>query len=216
VFCDVDETIINAKSLLGFLETAVIMAAGTDRKLLENQQRLAGLLTEGLSREQVNAAFYRLFLADRSVRETRDIARVWFETASSVPGFFRRPALEKLASLRAAGTRIVLVTGSFAELIAPVADRVGARDVIAASLERAGDRFTGALTTEPTIGLGKARAVRAYAERTGIALAECCGMADDITDLPFLELLAENFVPVDGDERLLAVAAERGWNTISG
>jgi len=216
VFCDVDETIINGKSLLGFLETALRVAAGSDGELLEAQRTFAKLRGEGRPREELNAAFYRLFLAGRSVLETRAIASAWFETAHLAPRFFRRPALEKLASLRGNGTHIVLVTGSFAELIEPVASRVGAHDVIAAPLERVNDVFTGALLGEPTIGTGKAHAVIAYAERVGIALAECCGMADDITDLPFLELLAENFVPVDGDRRLLAVAAERGWKTMPG
>ena len=58
-------------------------------------------------------------------------------------------ALAYIRDLRAAGARVVLVTGSLDWLMEPVAAHFGADDVIATTLEEHAGRFTGQSSGKP-------------------------------------------------------------------
>ena len=58
-------------------------------------------------------------------------------------------------------------------------------------------------------GPGKADAIRALAERTGIDLAESSAYSDSATDLPMLEAVGHP-VAVNADRPLAQIARERG------
>ncbi len=92
----------------------------------------------------------------------------------------------------------------------PLARHFGVSGVIATRAETGPDgRYTGELEFY-AYGDGKAEAVRAAAERSGIDLARSFAYTDSITDLPLLEAVG-NPVAVNPDKELRKAAEERAW-----
>ena len=82
--------------------------------------------------------------------------------------------------------------------------------VIATRAEVGADgRYTGELQFY-AYGEGKAEAVRAVAQRTGIDLSRSFAYSDSVTDLPLLEAVG-NPVAVTRTKELRKVAEEHGW-----
>ncbi|MFY4723964.1 HAD family hydrolase [Streptomyces sp. LaBMicrA B280] len=188
VFCDVDETLIDRKSMFDFLRFRLVRRHGDAGE--ERYERIAGELREraarGARREDVNRAYYRAY-AGESVAETADLGREWFSRAAAEPGFFIAATAAELARHRAAGAEIALVSGSFAPCLDPIAEHIGARHVLCSSpVVRAG-RYTGELT-EPVIGEGKrAAALRLLAAYPGVDPRDCWAYGDHPSDFPLFD-----------------------------
>jgi HAD superfamily hydrolase (TIGR01490 family) len=216
IFSDVDETIIRSKSLLGFAEyLARTLPAAEAAELRAFVGALLVKFRAGESRTELNRAYYAGVLAGRAVDTVRAVVTQWYEESLLHANFFKRSVCEFLADSRRRGAKIVLLSGSFRELIAPVAEVVGASDVIAAPLELKDGRYTGKLLAPPTVEDGKADALLRYAQREGLELANCGGVADDVSDLAFLRLLGRRFVPADGAHQLVCHALQFRWHLIS-
>ena len=165
------------------------------------------LILDKIDRSRLNVVFYRSYrgLPVREIKELmpdchREIlhARRFVEVADAVRWH------------RAAGRRVVLVTGSLDFIIAPLAEELQVDDVVAPALVERDGRFTGELTGPP-IGDGeKARRMRAYAEEHAVDLAQSFAYGDSTADLPMLETVGRPHV-VNPDRKLEAVARERGW-----
>ena len=127
-------------------------------------------------------------------------------------------ALAEIEMQRAAGRRIVLVSGGLDVVLAPLAAALDA-ELLAQSLVVEGDRCTGvhrtyALlgedATPPSHAEAKAAAVRRYAAQAGMDLSASAAYGDSINDLAMLETVGSP-AAVCPDRRLRRVAAERGW-----
>ena len=122
-------------------------------------------------------------------------------------------ALECLRDHRRQGHRVVLVTGGLDCVVQPLADFVGADDLIAMRLGAEGGAFTGELTGPPIAGEQKAVLVRGYAQLHGIDLAESFAYADSKSDIPMLECVGHP-AAVRPDRRLRDLAGARGWRVV--
>jgi len=168
------------------------------------------LLLDHLSRSLLNGAFYRSYagLSVAAVRGwadscCRELLRPrLFEQGSSV-----------IAEHRAAGRLIVLVTGSIDFLMAPLAEHLGADDVLAPGLVERGGRFTGQLDGPPLGEAEKASRVRAFAESRGLDLSASYAYGDSIADLPMLECVGHPHV-VNPDKALASAARRSGWSRL--
>lgn len=188
VFCDVDETLIGCKSMFEFLRFQLARRYGREGE--ERYRRIAGELrrqsAEGAPREDVNRAYYRSY-AGESAAEMAALGREWFSFAAVEPGFFIASTVAELERHRAAGAEVVLVSGSFAPCLDPVAERVGAQHVLCTSPLVAGGRYTGDVS-EPVIGEGKRAAVlRMLAEHPGVNPRDCYAYGDHPSDFPMLD-----------------------------
>ena len=96
-------------------------------------------------------------------------------------------ALALIEQHQAAGRPVVLATTTPYHLIKPLADRLGFDHVIATryTINDEG-RFDGSITGNFVWSRGKIAAVREWAEREGIDLAESFAYSDSIYDLPLL------------------------------
>jgi HAD superfamily phosphoserine phosphatase-like hydrolase len=206
VFTDVDDTIIRGKSLFGFLDHI----AGRERVLEE----ILGLLSRGIPRSIVNATYYERVLTGVPVREVTAASAGWFESASRAPGFLKRGVVDFLREQALRGARLVLLTGSFAELVAGLERHLGPFHVIGAPLECRNGTYTGKLSDAPTIGYGKAKALRKYAAEYNLQLDRCLGLGDDTSDLEFMELLGTQAIPSDAAPGMLARARSAGWRIV--
>jgi len=117
----------------------------------------------------------------------------------------------KILSLRQAGCRIVLLSGSLQLLVDQLKDRLKADILIGNGLETAGDRLTGRKTGIFPYGRMKLDALFQRIDPEGIDWANSWALADRISDLPVLELVGHP-VAVHADRKLRKLARERGWD----
>ncbi|HET7478938.1 MAG TPA: HAD-IB family hydrolase [Rubrobacteraceae bacterium] len=119
-------------------------------------------------------------------------------------------ALQQLRDHKAAGHRVVLLSGALDFLLEPMKDLVD--DVLCATLAQEDGVYTGELSGAPVAGDARARMLASFARRRNLDLARSYAYADSISDLPMLEAVG-NPVAVNPDRRLAAAAKERGWQT---
>lgn len=213
-FFDVDHTLWNETSLLTFYEAFLRREHGT-----HGSSEWSGFLARveaqraaGTSREDLNAWFYRECFGGVEVERIDHVAKAWWQARATRPGFWVHSTLARLARHRDAGDDVVLVTGSFRELVAPLARHVGATATLAAPLEEAAGAYTGRLLGPPMIGAGKAAAVAAYMDARRLPRASAWGYGDDPTDIAFLEHTAHPVVIARAGSPMLEVARTRGWS----
>jgi putative phosphoserine phosphatase/1-acylglycerol-3-phosphate O-acyltransferase len=119
-------------------------------------------------------------------------------------------APQRLAAFREQGLRLVLATTSPNDLVKGIAEALGFDDVIATRYEVEDGRYTGRIDGRFVWGLGKLRAVQAWAHREGVDLADCHACSDSFFDVPLLSSVGHPHA-VNADPRLRIVAAARRW-----
>ena len=129
----------------------------------------------------------------------------------------RAEALELIARHRQPDTLLALVTGTNLFVTAPIGELLGLEHVLAVTPSRAasGD-FDGGYRGTHTYGPGKVRAVDGFLAERGLRLDrldDSIFYSDSYNDLPLLERVRTPVV-TNGDARLRALAAERGWTTL--
>ncbi len=115
-----------------------------------------------------------------------------------------------------AGDRVVLTTATNRFLTTLTADHLGIAAVIATEPEMVDGRFSGGTTGVLNMREGKVTRLCAWLAEQGLRLAQFDSTAysDSINDLPLLEA-ADHAVAVHADAKLSAIAAQRGWRTLS-
>ncbi|MDH2387383.1 HAD-IB family hydrolase [Streptomyces sp. HNM0663] len=205
MFSDVDETLLNGKSLFDFLDFYFTGRYGADgaRHAAGTRRRIGALVAAGSPREVGNRVYYEAWRGERLDAVT-DWGTRWFARRSGMPGFYVPAVRAALREHQNAGDHVVLVSGSLPAVLDPVAVDAGARHVLCTRPEVRDGVLTGAVVGEPCIGEGKRRAVRGLAERyPGISLSDCYGYGDHSSDLPMLTEVGHPVV-VGGSPELLA------------
>lgn len=125
----------------------------------------------------------------------------------------RPEALALIARHRQAGDAIVIVTATNEFVTRPIAQALGADDLIAVELARGPDGwFTGEIAGTPSFREGKITRVQQWLAQRQLTLAEVDASfySDSINDLPLLEQVPHP-VATNPDEPLRRIAIERGW-----
>lgn len=208
-FFDVDETLIDIKSMFSFLEFHL---ADPDR-----YHAAAGELTRaaraGVPRAETNRAYYRNY-AGADQEDIADSGRCWFAREQRRDGFFHQDVVGELRGLQAEGYRVALVSGSFSACLDPIAEHLGADHVLCSEPVVAAGRYTGEVRTA-MIGAAKATAARALMDRSGARPDLCVAYGDHASDLPLLTCVGG--AGVIGDDPVLVEHAERfGWLRLPG
>jgi HAD superfamily hydrolase (TIGR01490 family) len=159
------------------------------------------------SRSRVNVVFFR-----RYAGLPADELRAWHRRtfADNLRRRLFPAAAACLEGHRRQGHRVVLVTGGLDFVMRPLAEHVGAAEVIATHLVECDGVLTGELAGPPIADERKGELVRAYAEKHGIDLAHSFAYTDSHGDLPMLECVGHP-AAVNPDGRLRRLAAARGW-----
>lgn len=98
-----------------------------------------------------------------------------------------RPGVERMVRLaRTAGWPIVLATGGFAQFAAPLAERLGIREVICNKLDIDNERLTGTFSGSIVDGPSKALAVAGVAKRLGLKMGQMIALGDGANDADLL------------------------------
>jgi len=139
------------------------------------------------------------------------IAEESFETRLKADLF--EGAVTLVRERRAQGRRVILATSSIDFIVAPLAEHLGVRDVLATTLEFDHDTCTGRVVGLPMFRREKKERVLAFLAAEGVAPKDCSFYSDSIYDLPLLEEVGRP-VAVNPDFRLRKIARERGWSVI--
>lgn len=111
---------------------------------------------------------------------------------------------------RQAGDTLMVITATNAFVTAPIAARFGIEHLIATVPAFKAGRFTGEVDGQPAFRQGKVDRLRRWLGSRQETLTGSVFYSDSINDLPLLETV-EYPVAIDPDERLAAVAEQRGW-----
>ncbi|MCG6967048.1 MAG: HAD-IB family hydrolase [Chromatiaceae bacterium] len=115
---------------------------------------------------------------------------------------------------RAAGDTLMLITATNSFVTAPIAARLGIRNLIATEPELQDGRFTGRVAGIPSFREGKVTRLQAWLEQHQQTLDDAWFYSDSHNDLPLLERV-DHPVAVDPDETLRGHALGRGWPIVS-
>jgi HAD superfamily hydrolase (TIGR01490 family) len=203
VFCDVDETLVDSKTLFDFLEYYLAAEYGEEgaRRAERTRRELIAKAAQGTPREQANREYYRVWQGQPAAVVKRAAGRWWAER-SVHPEFFITPTWAELECHRAAGALIVLVSGSFPAILESIAAAAGATRLLCTRPEISGGWYTGEILGAPMIGEAKRKAVRAVLrDYPYMDPADCFAYGDHISDLPMLTEVGHPVV-VGGDPRL--------------
>ena len=210
-FFDVDGTLISIKSMFSFLEF-LVEALAIEESTLDYRQQLQQMITDQAPREAINRYYYRLYTG-LEVDLVAQLGQQWYRQVRDREGLFYPRMLEEVRRHQLQGLRTVLVSGSFAAILQPLADELGIDDLIAAPLEIQAGRYTGQLIGLPTIGQGKAVGIRNYLRAYPAITAQCYAYGDDVSDLPMLESVGFP-VTVNPDATLRGISQHRRWPII--
>lgn len=127
-------------------------------------------------------------------------------------------ALATVQAHRAAGDEVVIVTATNEFVTRPIATAFGVDELIAIELETDGAGLpTGTIRGVPSFREGKVARVEQWLAARGLSwsgVAHSTFYSDSINDLPLLEKVHEP-VATNPDERLRAIALERGWRILN-
>ena len=142
-------------------------------------------------------------------------ARADFMRASIVK-VIKPEAMELVRTHQQAGDAVAIVTATNEFITRPIADAFGVADLLAVELERdAAGWFTGEIHGTPTFREGKVTRVAAWlaSRQLDWNAAEITFYTDSMNDLALLEK-ADHPVATNPDDRLRALATERGWRIL--
>jgi HAD superfamily hydrolase (TIGR01490 family) len=159
------------------------------------------------SRGAFNVAFFRRYRGLR-VEELRRWHRNTFP--DNLGRVIYTEARECLRRHQGQGHRVVLMTGGLDFVMQPLAEFLGADDLIAMRLEERHGVCTGRLSGPPITGEQKALLLRGYAGMHGIDLAASYAYGDSVGDVAALACVGHPAVVWPG-RRLRGMARKRGW-----
>jgi HAD superfamily hydrolase (TIGR01490 family) len=122
-------------------------------------------------------------------------------------------ARDAVARHRADGDLIAVVTATHAFLAQGIVSLLAPMPLVATGCELEGGRFTGRPLGGPCFAGAKFGQVQTWLNANGRRLADFDAVrfySDSANDLPLLDAVSEPVV-VNADERLSAIARERGW-----
>ncbi len=123
-------------------------------------------------------------------------------------------AAELLRQHRDRGDHLLIITATNGFVTRPIAKRLGVDDILATDPEFIDGRYTGDFVGTPCFQAGKITHLHEWLKTNEHSLEGAYFYSDSINDLPLLEQV-DNPVAVDPDDRLAAIAEQRGWQVIS-
>ena len=118
--------------------------------------------------------------------------------------------LSLLKRVKAAGHRVVLISGSPDFLLHRLAKLVDADEVIGNRLEIRNGMATGRILPPLVAGPEKARLIKDHAKEHGFDLEQCAAYSDSMSDVPMLSVVGRPCA-VNPDFRLRTLARTHRW-----
>ena len=206
-YFDVDGTLVDT-NLLGPTAWFLLNQARPQYSLARFGKALLGAPAMALAELRDRRLFNELLYANYkgiSLDRMEVVGRDVFEDIVE-PRIFRG-AQDLVDKCKAAGQRVVLVTGSLDHVIQHLADYLGADHYITNRLEFKEGIATGKLMRPVVAGPEKAGIIVEDARKHGHDLAKCHGYSDSYSDVPMLSVVGHpNCIKPDSKLRRLAQA----------
>lgn len=151
-------------------------------------------------------------LTEYSLQEMLD-ARQTFLQERVVP-LISQKSRDLIAHHKRLGDTLLIITATNGFVTYPIAELLGIEHIIAPHPEFIDGGYTGKITGTPSFQHGKVIRLQDWLAGQGFDLTGSWFYSDSHNDLPLLEVV-EHPVAVDPDERLEAIARQRGWPIIS-
>jgi HAD superfamily hydrolase (TIGR01490 family) len=212
-FFDLDKTVIAKSSTLAFSRPFFQSGLINRRAVLKSAYAQFVFASSGVDADQVERLRARLtaLCTGWDVQQVRAIVD---ETLHDiVDPLVYAEAAELIAEHKAQGHDVVVVSASGEEIVAPIADMIGATDSVGTRMVVVDGRYTGEIDFY-CYGENKATAMKQLAAERGYDLDECHAYSDSVTDLPMLEAVGHP-TAVNPDRALRTAAAERGWPVLT-
>lgn len=208
-FFDLDRTVIATASALAFARPFYRDGLLSRRDVIINGYTQLSVKLAGAGEEQLARIRDQLAAQCRGWR-VEQVERIVAEGMDElIAPYVYAEALELISWHRSAGRHVVLVSASGAEMVKPIAELVGADEVIATRMAVADGRYTGEIEFYAA-GEQKSIAVRKMASSNGYDLTRSYAYSDSISDLPLLSTVGYPTV-VNPDRALRRAAVERAW-----
>jgi HAD superfamily hydrolase (TIGR01490 family) len=212
-FFDLDKTLMEGSSAFAFGRAAHKAGVYGTRDLLGDAWANVKYRLQGATDETSLALRERISNMLEGVRE-RDLARLGPDVLVRLLPRVYPEMLAIAYGHQDAGRRVYIVTAASDELAKVLAHVLSFDGGIGSEFSAVVDGvYTGEVAGEFMYRAGKARAIRALAERDGIDLAESYAYSDSESDMPMLRAVG-NPVAVNPDAKLLAVAKDEGWEVL--
>ncbi|MGZ6142339.1 MAG: HAD family hydrolase [Myxococcales bacterium] len=209
-FFDVDGTLVSTNIVHAYAYYVFHRGTifGTAQRLVKGLAMApAYAVADRYNRKLFNELFYRAY---RGLSEDRLI-----ELAQNLCDEVLAPAvypgaLDIIAECRRAGCKIVLCTGAIDITMKPLADYLGADDLIANSLQFVEGFATGKVIPPIVEGANKANRIRDYCVQHGMRLDLSHAYSDSLSDYPMLAVVGRP-TAVNPDSRLRSHARAYEW-----
>jgi HAD superfamily hydrolase (TIGR01490 family) len=212
-FFDLDRTLMQGSSAFQFGRAAYHAGFMSRRQLLADAWANIRFRLRGATDDDSTALRDRISRSLEGVR-VRELQRLGPEVLRGIlPRVY--PAMLRCAyEHQDAGRRTYIVTAASAELAEMLARVLAFDGGIGSQFSEVVDGVhTGRATGEFVYRAGKARAIRALADREGIDLAASYAYSDSESDMPMLRVVGHP-VAVNPDAELLRIAREEGWDVV--
>ncbi|MDV6011356.1 HAD-IB family hydrolase [Haloechinothrix sp. LS1_15] len=208
-FFDLDKTIIASSSALAFSKPLLRQGLINRRAALKSAYAQLVFSLSGADADRTE----RLRAQISALCSGWDVAQVSAivqETLHDVVDpLVYAEATEIIASHKADGHDVIVLSATGAEVVQPIAEMLGADSWVATRMEIVDGRYSGNVEFY-CYGEQKAAAAQQLAETHGYELQHCHAYTDSSTDLPLLEAVG-NPCAVNPDRALRKLADERGW-----
>lgn len=209
-FFDLDKTVIARPSMVAFGGPLRREGLVSRRLLLRALWAQLIYLTLGADESRLAKVRDAALLVSKGWEQRRISALVRETLAEVVDPIVYEEALSLMQEHREAGRKVFIVSASPEEIVAPLAQYLGADEAVAtrAVLDDDG-RYTGAVEVY-CYGPEKARILAELAARDGIDLSRSYAYSDSATDRPMLAAVGHP-VAVNPDRELARIARAEGW-----
>lgn len=208
-FFDLDKTIIAKSSTLAFSKPFFDQGLINRRSVLKSSYAQFLFLLSGADHDQMERmrAYLTSMCAGWNVEQ---VSAIVAETLHDIvdPLVFAEAA-DLIADHKLRGHDVVVVSASGAEVVAPIAELLGATHSTATRMAVEDGRYTGELDFY-CYGPGKVTAIQELAAKHGYDLESSYAYSDSLTDAPMLEAVGHP-TAVNPDRPLRKLASEKGW-----
>jgi putative phosphoserine phosphatase/1-acylglycerol-3-phosphate O-acyltransferase len=204
---DFDGTIISGYSVTAFMTEQIRRGHLSPREIVELLSAMAsfGLGDTGFSAMMVAASQFL-----RGIREDSyaNFGEELFE--SHIARLIYPETRALIRAHQEKGHTVAIISSATPYQVRPAARELEIEHVLCSELEVRNGAFTGAVVRPTCFGPGKVTAAESLAERYGVDLGQSFFYSDSYDDIQLLERVG-NPRPLNPNNRLLAVAEQRGW-----
>ncbi|VAW58394.1 Phosphoserine phosphatase [hydrothermal vent metagenome] len=215
-FFDVDGTLINTKSMMSFINYywSNRKTNSTIKRFINCKSNQIIFNTKQLianDRSKINEVYYELFKGF-NVKEIKEMCHEWYDFIKETDdNLFINDVINILMNHKNNGVEPVFVSGSFIELLEPIAEDLGVKHILATRLKKNDEKYTGKFYQPQMIGGGKAIAIMDFIEQNSIDPDACYAYGDHHTDIPMLSTVGKATV-INADIKLHHHAIKNNWN----